>query len=1480
MKPARLSRAVLSAIEFLEARCLFSALTPGSTVLVFNASTSGGQPSHTDTLTLTNTGSSTLSLSGLSVVADPSVGTDQSADFHVTSGSLPSSLGAGASTQVTVNFTATVANSVESALLNISGGGSTLATIQLHGLGTNGFYGYDEPSLANILTAFDIPTNIGVSDPSNSQYPETPGASSQEVPLQRLVKAGTGPVTIQMLASFNSSAAPSVRFGYYTPGDITSTSELFTINQADAQTVNPVAQGATSFDPGSNEFGLYATFPGTSTPNNSVDVHYSEDSLNTLDPTHPRKLRFFPLENSDGSVVPNAYVVAGEDYNDPTYNSFVNFVGIIRNVMAAPGAPDGAVLGLTNLDAVPGSDTLAFNRIQNPNPNDPNNFVDTVHDTNTLQVINSGDQPLSITALTLSDTTNWQLVNPPSLPATVAPGGTLDISIKFIATTDPPHSANETNDYSPTNGVTAVQAGGVWTGTLTIASNDLANPTKSLPLAGYWQYESENENEPSLQTIVNSLYGYGTEISNIQEPQYPDFGTTPVYFGEEQASAYWAEADPTQQIMVRQLAAYHNQFDPSTPGFQPATSLFYFPKGSPGSISLLFKDQTGEAQSLLPTISGSSTNPAEATFNPTGNFGWNIDGEASDDSLNTTDINTYGRSGHAVRFYPAHDSQGNLIANTWFMVMDYENSQYDNSDFQDNVYIVTNMRPALQPAAPADLEAIAAANGVTLQWAPVSDNTLVGYNLYRSISPTGPWTALNTSHVTGDSFLDTSAPQGTTLYYGVASINTSGQARGSSVSIQTAASASQTLTSADVNATPAGSTTIVTAGSDYQVTGGGVDIGGSNADGFRYVYEQFTGNFDVSAQVPSITQSGAPNAKAGLMARESLDPGSPMVFSGVTPAQGYRFNYRTSEDATAVYNSVGSITFPNAYVRLTRQGDVFTAYSSPDGVNWTETGTVTLSLPTLLDVGMAVSAESTTQTITAEFVGFPPAVNSPPPPPPPSAGSIPPPIGLTASALSGSVSLQWTAETAAAGYNVLRSTSSSGGFTQLNSSLFTSPSYVDSAVAAGTTYYYQVVAVDGSGNVSSPAFASATVPNATKTLAFGGRTTAPYTDDSGHKVVLKISGPGTGQATFLNGDATPDSITFTGTTAASTFTITVTGGVTHVGTIAVTGSLGHLSASKTLLEGDLAVSGTLGTVQLAGANGGHTLTVGAGARITSLNLGNVADLSIVSTPVIAQLMASSWSVTSGADSVTAPAIADLTVAGAFAPSLNLTGTGNDLGTATIRALVSGGPWSLAGSAGALGAGSVDSSWSGAVAGSIASLNVRGKFAGNLAAAAIGNLHVGGDLTGTVRLTAGTPHDLRTLSVGGQINGGQVLAAGSIGSVSAAALSGANIFAGVSSSLNTLPASSSDFVADSTISSVVVTGRGHPFAVQGSSIAAESLGHVTFGPVNTDNAGLPFGLAAHSLQSYTRRINGKVLTWTSRMNPALLTPVGDAVVRLV
>ena len=61
-------------------------------------------------------------------------------------------------------------------------------------------------------------------------------------------------------------------------------------------------------------------------------------------------MRFFPLENSDGSVVPNAFVFTAEDNNmffPPNIQPYDSndVVGIIRNVTVAPGGANALVSG-------------------------------------------------------------------------------------------------------------------------------------------------------------------------------------------------------------------------------------------------------------------------------------------------------------------------------------------------------------------------------------------------------------------------------------------------------------------------------------------------------------------------------------------------------------------------------------------------------------------------------------------------------------------------------------------------------------------------------------------------------------------------------------------------------------------------------------------------------------------------------------------------------------------------------------------------------------------------------------------------------------------------------------------------------------------------------------------------------------------------------------------------------------------------------
>jgi len=74
-----------------------------------------------------------------------------------------------------------------------------------------------------------------------------------------------------------------------------------------------------------------------------------------------------------------------------------------------------------------------------------------------------------------------------------------------------------------------------------------------------------------------------------------------------------------------------------------------------------------------------------------------------------------------------------------------------------------------------------------------------------------------------------------------------------------------------------------------------------------------------------------------------------------------------------------------------------------------------------------------------------------------------------------SVALSWRDTSSVAGYNVYQATVSGGLYTKLTSSLDTLPSYTDSTVTDGQTYYYVVTAVGSDGLESAYSNATAVV---------------------------------------------------------------------------------------------------------------------------------------------------------------------------------------------------------------------------------------------------------------------------------------------------------------------------------------------------------------------------------------------------------------------
>jgi len=193
---------------------------------------------------------------------------------------------------------------------------------------------------------------------------------------------------------------------------------------------------------------------------------------------------------------------------------------------------------------------------------------------------------------------------------------------------------------------------------------------------------------------------------------------------------------------------------------------------------------------------------------------------------------------------------------------------------------------------------------------------------------------------------------------------------------------------------------------NYEVDAPGSDMWNAS-DGFRYVFQPVTNNFDIKVQV--VEDLGADSwSKAGLMVRESIDPGtgtSRMIFWVTTPAAGTPIldgstpenslsmggRFTTSGGAqetgttwTGDGNALYAPHYPNVWLRMTREltisggltNDLFTTYYSTNGSDWTKeatssptdtnnvndlvNGTTAVAYPSVCYIGMAATAHYNT----------------------------------------------------------------------------------------------------------------------------------------------------------------------------------------------------------------------------------------------------------------------------------------------------------------------------------------------------------------------------------------------------------------------------------------------------------------------------------------------------------------------------------------
>ncbi len=444
------------------------------------------------------------------------------------------------------------------------------------------------------------------------------------------------------------------------------------------------------------------------------------------------------------------------------------------------------------------------------------------------------------------------------------------------------------------------------------------------------------------------------------------------------------------------------------------------------------------------------------------------------------------------------------------------------------------------------------------------------------------------------------------------------------------------------------------------------------------------------------------------------------------------------------------------------------------------------------------------------------------------------------------------------------------------------------ANASGTLTFSLDLSSPSSNAVLDGGQATGTITDLPVTqINFSKARIAKYTDSYGRPVEFVLSGPGTGTVSVVGSDATAVDVIVNGTTDKSHLTVVSSAKEdTTLSSLEINGSLASFDAPHVELQGDLTVTGTIGSLVIAGASGSGTLSIQGNSSTGSFSLGSVSDLSVMSSEPINELLTTNWTNLSNTDVISAPMIHLLRSNAAFGAALTLTGGGAVLDAVRIGGAITGGNWHINGSTGSIVAGSTALAWNANFSGAVQSLQIKGDGNGSITAPSIRSLLVGGNVTSASwDLTgAGTARDPNAVSivVAGLFSSSELKSEGDLGSIHLSAISGSAIQAGVADTVTGLATTPSDFVSQAQIASLAVTGlRGQTYAFSDSTISAADIGKVLVERVQSSNGGTPFGISATSITSVTDLSPGeKPFRWTDKQSTSALTFSGDFVVKVV
>lgn len=130
------------------------------------------------------------------------------------------------------------------------------------------------------------------------------------------------------------------------------------------------------------------------------------------------------------------------------------------------------------------------------------------------------------------------------------------------------------------------------------------------------------------------------------------------------------------------------------------------------------------------------------------------------------------------------------------------------------------------------------------------------------------------------------------------------------------------------------------------ITASATGVGSSTADKLSFIHQTLSGNGYITARINSFTNW----AYGGVQFRDGLTSGALKV--GLSTQLGSRATVEARTVANAAHTIKNAAAPKHTWVRLARNGNVFTSYVSANGTTWTQVDQRTVTMSSSLNVGI------------------------------------------------------------------------------------------------------------------------------------------------------------------------------------------------------------------------------------------------------------------------------------------------------------------------------------------------------------------------------------------------------------------------------------------------------------------------------------------------------------------------------------------------